>query len=162
MIKAYAQTIKNAKMSKEDLKNHMIKQRAADSVPVTGIFENKETPGGSLCFNFKKWPGDEYLQFELIDGEQYTLPKAVVNHITNGCNYGEYEYLSEQSGLKGIRAGANDGLGNSKDNFRIKRKVHRFGFRPTSYYEGMFEDNMNTTQQIVHVEAAPAPMLKAK
>lgn len=57
------------------------KQSEKDHQMIKGKFTFKEVPGGTLCFSFFKYKGDNILRYELKDGEIYTLPYMVAKHL---------------------------------------------------------------------------------
>ena len=63
------------------------KQYNRDHQIIKGRFTFKEVPGGTLCFSYFKYKGDEVLRYELKDGETYDLPYMVAKHLaTNVFN----------------------------------------------------------------------------
>lgn len=155
---SYSQLQKNSKMSKEELKSYMIKKREDDEQPITGIFENKQRPGHDLKFSFKMWPDSPKYQFHLIDGEQDTIPKGVMNWI-NSRAIPQYEYITTNNPNVGaVQSGFTstpDGR-TANQPYRIAKMVPKYKFSPTSYYPGMFEDSALKVQpDLVVVEANP-------
>lgn len=63
------------------------KKRERDRKPVRGIFMFKELPGGTLKFSFRAYRNDPIEKFELVDGNVYTLPYGVANHINKNMSY---------------------------------------------------------------------------
>ncbi len=162
MIQFYGSETAKPKMSKEELKQWMVKQQADDEIPVTGIFENKECPGGKAEFSYKWWPGKR-MKITLWDGERYTLPKGIVKWIKKNCAYPDYEYLNQQSGLKGIRAGTGSERGDVpiQENWRVKRMIHRYDFQLTSYVPGFYEE-LNEPKLFVVEQEVPKQAIISK
>lgn len=117
------------RLSKEELKKKIEAMREADSQMVTGMFVNKENPGTSLSFRIKLYPGDDFLEYWLIDGERYSLPRGVAKHLTNGCYFKEYKHMKGQFGDDGIRVGGADGRLKPHEVMYAQKKVHRFNFQ---------------------------------
>ena len=65
------------------------KERTEDARLIHGRFVNRESPGGTLKFYFKKWKGDKLERYELVDGKDYDLPIGVIKHLVNGCKQTE-------------------------------------------------------------------------
>ncbi len=135
------------KMSKAEFAKQMAKMRERDSELVAGIFENKETPGGTLVFNFKQYPGDDFVTYSLTDGERYKIPRGVARHLSTGCYTKEYKHLKGEEGQTGIRAAYNDGILRA-DSMQAMRKVYRFGFNSLEF---MDDDNDLRPSNIVEV-----------
>jgi hypothetical protein len=121
------------KMTKEILKKEIAKKKERDSEMVTGIFKNLEAPGGSVRFVFDIY-GEGLKNYELFDGERYTIPRGVARHLNNGCFYKEYRHLKGEFGDQGIRAGYNDGSLKA-ENMYSTRKVHRFSFQSLEFMD---------------------------
>lgn len=94
-----------------------------DHREVTGVFRNFETQGGGLKFYYRKWKGDNIMMFEMEDGQEYTVPRMVADHLNNKCWYGQHEHASDISGKKVTR---------------LAKKIHRFGF-----YNNKFSEDEN-------------------
>jgi len=133
------------KISREDLKKQIANMRDRDSELVTGIFKNLENPGsggskGSVVFNYKAYPGEENVVYELLDGERYTLPRGVARHLNCNCFYREYQHLSGEYGQAGVRCAAPDGRLKTRD-MQASRKVHRYAFHSLDYMDDDLDMN---------------------
>lgn len=65
------------------------KEREADAKIVRGKFINRENPGASLTFHYKKYKGEPLKTYRLIDGNEYDLPVGVIKHLVNNCQVEE-------------------------------------------------------------------------
>lgn len=63
------------------------KKRERDRKMVKGIFMFKELPGGTLRFAYRAYRNDPIEKFELTDGQVYSLPYGVANHINSNMSY---------------------------------------------------------------------------
>lgn len=144
------------KMTKEQLAKEILKLRDRDKETVTGIFKNLENPArdggkGSVTFGYKAYPGDQYIMYELWDGERYSLPRGVARHLNNNCFYKEYSHLSGEFGQQGIRGGFADGRLNSNNQtagMKVAKKIHRYAFMSLEY---MAEDEDFTPTNLIEV-----------
>lgn len=158
MLIPYDQTKKNSKMSKADLQAYMQKKREDDEQPVAGIFENKENPGKEQEFSYKWWPDQPNMKFILQDGERTTITKGAMNWI-NSRGTPQFEHLSTNTAVGAVQSGytASPNGNITKEPYRVKSMKPRFKFSPTSYYPGMFEDDVkNMHPDLVVVEPNPA------
>jgi hypothetical protein len=119
---------------KAAFKKKLEKLQERDSEMVTGIFKNLENPGGSVQFNYKCYEGEDYLAYELRDGERYVLPRGVARHLNTNCYYKEYKHLGGEFGETGIRAGFNDGRLRG-DKMQASRKIHRYAFHSLEFMD---------------------------
>lgn len=134
-----AESNKPKKITREELARQISKMRERDSEMVTGIFKNHENPAtaggrGSVVFAYKYYPGDDYVTYELCDGERYQLPRGVARHLNNNCFYREYQHLPGEYGESGIRGGVSDGRLKSQS-MQMSRKVHRYAFHSLEYMD---------------------------
>jgi len=140
------------KMSTDELYRYVqkLKDRAAE--PVTGIFKNNEARGGSVRFNYKMWDGDDFTKdYELIDGERYTIPRGVAQHLNNNCFYYEYKHLPREDGEAGVRGASNYTGRIRAEDMTQKRKIHRYEFRSLEF---MDEDLDMYPAKLVEVQSA--------
>jgi hypothetical protein len=143
------------KISREEVKKLIAKLYERDSELVTGIFKNRENPAsssslGSVSFGFKKWPQDDYIEYEFLDGERYTIPRAVAHHLNNQCYYTEYKRLQGEFGQAGVRNAMGDGKLRHHQ-MHTQKKVHRFEFHSLEY---MDDDIDMYPADLVEVRAA--------
>lgn len=73
-------TRKLSDKEKVEAKKKIEEMRERDSVMVTGVFKNLECQGADLAFWFRKYD-EPPRYFHFYDGQQYTIPKMVVDHI---------------------------------------------------------------------------------
>jgi hypothetical protein len=107
------------KLSKEELKKKIQRQREKDRQKVKGVFRFYEMPGGVLSFSYRAYKEDEIENFELVDGQMYEIPLGVAKHLNNNGWYPEYEYIKGEKFVGGY--GVSGGM-------RIAKKKHRYGF----------------------------------
>ncbi len=69
-----------------------------DREMVRGIFRFYEVPGGTMAFPFRKWKWDKTVTYTMIDGEIYTVPRAVAKHLSNNCAYPEHSFKQDDNG----------------------------------------------------------------
>lgn len=80
-------------------------ERQRDREPVIGRFHHHESKGGTLTFTFYKYKGDPVVVYTLVDGCEYTLPRAVVHHLNNNCGRQVHEYTQDADGRRVMRIG---------------------------------------------------------
>lgn len=99
------------KPTKSEVMKKVETQRERDHELVTGIFRfNEHTgKGATLHFRFKKYAGDDFVQYALTDGERYKLPRMVARHLNQNVHYLEYRHLPGEHGKEGMRAAYNNG-----------------------------------------------------
>lgn len=148
----------STKISREELARQIKKLRDRDAEMVTGVFKNLEAPAmggakGAVCFGYKAYPGDEYIFYELWDGERYTLPRGVARHLNNNCFYREYQHLPGEFGQEGIRGGQGAPDGRLKAHtMQMAKKVHRYAFHSLEY----MDDDMDMRPSgLVEVTVSP-------
>ena len=127
------QTVHRPKMTKEDLKKQIERDRSRDAEMVTGIFRFLETPRGTLTFSYHVYPNDPYDFYELTDEERYTLPRGVARHLNNNCSFKEYQQLAGELGRQDIKMGSNADGRLKTNNMMASRKVHRTAFYPLDF-----------------------------
>jgi len=87
---------------------------------VTGRFRNHELNGGSIKFIFHRYKDVGTQKFEFLDGQVYSVPYMVAEHINNNCCYTVHEhYMNEENKVK----------------MRVGSKVQRFSFVPLGFAE---------------------------
>ncbi len=142
------------KMTKSELAKQMQRWIDEDSEEITGTFVNIRHPGQSLSFGFSIYPNQPIETYELMDGEKYRLPRAVVRHLNTGCFYKEYRPASDEFGkpTHGMQQGMlGDGKVVQKD-MQIHKKIHRFMFKVAQY--GDFDLDLQPSE-LVEVTATP-------
>ena len=145
------------KMSQSEMRKKIERMRDRDAELVSGIFRNRENPAnsyqmGSVTFMYKKWPGEEYKTYHLVDGERYKLPRGVVHHLNNNCFYREYVHLPGEKGETGIRTAYNDGSLRA-EKMQASRKVHRYEFVPLDFMDDDLD--MRPASDLVEVTVSP-------
>ncbi len=108
------------------------KQSEKDHQMIKGRFTFKEVPGGTLCFSFLKYKGDNVLRYELKDGETYTLPYMVAKHLATNVYNEVYQNQVDPDG-RPIQVATS--------------KIHRTGFERID-----FDDESFIPSNIITVE----------
>ena len=144
-------TIKRLTTSKEreEFRKKIEKMRERDSELVTGIFKNMENPGGSIEFNIKLYPGDDYVRYHLIDGERYQIPRGVAKHISKNCFVKEYKNMGMQN-FNGSRVqhATHDGSLGGTPTWQVESKRYRFSFQSLEYMDDGADFNQNDIAQV--------------
>jgi len=127
------------KITREELAKKIENMRAKDAELVTGIFKNLENPAtaggrGSVMFGYHAYPNDDFVMYELWDGEKYTLPRGVARHLNNNCYFKEYQQLPGELGQSGVREAIPDGKLN-RNSMQMAKKIHRFAFHSLEYMD---------------------------
>lgn len=94
--------------------------RDKDREMVRGIFRFFEVQGGMMQFSFRKYREDEVENFNLVDGEIYTIPRGVAHHLSNNCWYPEHAYKLDESG---------------KPSMQVTKKKRRCTFEPLDFMD---------------------------
>lgn len=136
---------KNIEVKEVKKKLTLEEQRLRDRQPKRGIFKYHEVPGGVLRFPFKKYKEDPVEQFELFDGQIYTLPLGVAKHLNENCWYPEYSFVKGDPSLK-TGSSYVDSM-----SMNVVGKTRRTSF---SSLEFMGDDDMNQAD-IAQVSYAP-------
>jgi len=109
------------KMTKEEAKKLIEKQRQEDRRMVKGIFKFYECPTASLSFSFKKYKGDPVEHYTLIDGQVYEVPLGVAKHLNNSGWYPVHAYAKSEDGMS--------------PTMRVGQKIHRYGFQSLDFVD---------------------------
>lgn len=126
----YVKTNKK-KMTKEEVKKYFAAQKEKDSELIPGIFQNMENPRGTLVCSIKLYD-DPPVEYDLTDGERYSLPRGVVRHLNNNCWYPEYKHVNGQQGTTGMRGANNAGIPGT-NNWQVMTKVYRYRFNRVDF-----------------------------
>lgn len=92
--------------------------RKRDHQMVKGVFRNMESKGGSVTFSFRKWKEDQVENYTLQDGQVYTLPIMVAEHLRDQCYVQQHTHILDMDGKPMIGRG---------------RKHKRFTFEALSF-----------------------------
>lgn len=99
---------------------------------VRGIFKNLEAPGTGVKFPCRFWKG-AIMNFHLMDGEEYVIPRVVADHLNENCAYKEYHWKSEKGEYtQGKPVGiVRDGFKAMGENFHkeVARRTYRYMFQ---------------------------------
>lgn len=112
--------VKSTGAQKEELKKKLKIQREKDSEMVRGIFRFHEVPGGKLAFPYRAYKGDHVEKYSLVDGQEYTIPFGVANHLNKRCWYPEHAYQLDAEGNPKVRVG---------------KKIQRLSFQSLEFTE---------------------------
>lgn len=123
------------KLTKLELAKKLDALWERDNELVTGIFRYLEHPKGTLRFRYKKYARDEYREYELRDGEKYSLPRMVVRHLNNDVHYLEYKHLGSEAGRFGMRSAVNDGGIKTTETMHAIEKTPRCEFRSLEFMD---------------------------
>lgn len=107
-------------------------QKKKDAEMVRGMFKFYEVPGGSMSFSFRKYKEDPIKRYDMVDGQVYTIPRAVAKHLNNGCWYPEYDHIKGED---------------ARTMYAIKNKVHRCGFQSLEF----MDEDIQTENVVVEV-----------
>jgi hypothetical protein len=58
-----------------------------------------------MRFPFKKYKEDQVENFELYDGQTYTIPLGVAKHLNKNCWYPVHAYAKDDNGLPAMKIG---------------------------------------------------------
>lgn len=95
-------------------------QQDKDKQMVKGVFRNNEVEGGTLRFSYKAYKGDPVENYELVDGQTYTLPLGVAKHLNKNIWYPVHAYTLNEDGVPAKHLG---------------KKVHRCGFQSLEFMD---------------------------
>jgi len=107
---------KKREISASELK----KMRDKDHIVVSGIFRCYEPRGGEMIFSYKKYKGDEVLQYKMKDVVEYQVPAMVAKHLNQNCYYNKHSYVLDSNGDKTICDG---------------KKIHRCSFESMEFQD---------------------------
>ena len=79
--------------------------KARDRQIVRGRFTFLEVPGGTLRFAFRKHQGEPIKNYSLKDGEIYSIPRSVAQHLAISGRYPIHEYQTDEQGKPVVRIG---------------------------------------------------------
>jgi len=127
------ETKKNIKTEKKKAPNTRY-LRDKDREKVKGVFNYYENKDGVLRFAFRKYEGDPIEQYELKDGQVYTLPLGVAKHLNTSGAYRTHEYAIGEDG---------------KPKQKIGTPARRYGFQSLEFTK--FDDT-EEGEKIITVE----------
>jgi len=126
--------VNSKKQRIEELAKKLEYECERDKTMINGVFHYHERPNGLLEFSFMKYKGDRIEKYSLMDGHQYTLPLAVVNHLNKNCSYPIHQHAVDANGVPIVRIG---------------KMVRRCSFSNTDF---MIEDFIPKESNLVTVE----------
>ena len=112
--------LRTKKISRAEAAKKLAYQRDKESEMVRGIFRFHECEGAAMKFPFKKYKGDEVIHYNLMDGQEYTIPLAVARHLNKNGSYPVHAYALSESGASSVRVG---------------HKVRRFSFQSLDFMD---------------------------
>jgi len=118
--------IKSVNLAQLERHNRLEKQKARDQQKVKGIFRFFEQPGGTLNFTYKKHKEEPLKNYSLIDGEVYTIPRGVAEHLNVNCYAAIHERSTDERG---------------KPSTTVGKKVRRTGFQSLDFVDVGEYDN---------------------
>ncbi len=80
--------------------------RRRDQEMVTGVFRFVELPGGTVDLNYRLHKGEPIKKYIFRDGEEYTIPRGLADHLNNNCGHFEASHLVDAQGVPVINAKA--------------------------------------------------------
>lgn len=83
----------------------MRRMREKDNKMVKGIFRCFEPREGSMTFSFRKYKGDKLEKYTMIDGETYTIPLMVAQHLNKNCWYPKHCHVLDLNGNASVEVG---------------------------------------------------------
>jgi hypothetical protein len=136
------ETLKKAGMTPSDIRKRFTREsllqiiaymRDEDSQQVEGTFKSYESQK-SIKFSYKGHAGDQPKRHEMVDGQTYTIPIGLANHINNDCSYPVHAYTKGDDGEPSIKVG---------------RTVQRFGFQNTNFIS---ISDLNQHKKLITIE----------
>ncbi len=115
-------------------------EREKDRTPVRGIFNFHEVPGGRVEFSYKKYKGEKVENYDLRDGNIYTIPLGVARHLNKNGWYPVHMHAVDEQG---------------KPLAKIGQKVRRFGFQSLEFID--IEDLSPEGSHVLTVEKVTTP-----
>ena len=119
-------------------------ERQKKNRTVRGRFMFLEVPQGRTVFPWRAYPGDPVKTYTLVDGEIYTIPICLAEHLNNNCKYAIYEHEMSPS-----EAAIKQQLGHP---VKVKRYVHRYSFQPLDFMGSEDLQAISPSPDIVEVE----------
>lgn len=113
-------TVAQIDAKKSKVKANLKYMRDKDREPVKGIFKFYEVEGGSMSFSYKAYKEDPVENYELHDGEMYTIPLGVAKHLNKNGWYPVHAYTTDENGRPSMKVG---------------QKVRRFGFQSLEFVD---------------------------
>jgi len=107
-------------------------QRDKDREMVKGVFRFFEVPGGSMSFVYKAYKQDQVERYDMVDGQQYTVPLGVAKHLNKNGWYPEYAFVPGDSEM---RTGMASQVFGQNQMMRVQHKVRRFAFQSLEFLD---------------------------
>ena len=114
-------------------------QQDKDRELVKGMFKFYEVPGGNMRFSIKLYKGDEVQNYDMNDGEIYTIPLGVAKHLNKNGWYPQHIYALDENG---------------KPAMKIGHKIRRCGFQSLDFLD---IDEFEKPSPIITVEKITQP-----
>jgi len=103
---------------KKELAKKLQEQREKDNEMVKGIFKFYEVPGGRMEFVLQLNKEDGLQQYDMIDGQIYTVPRGTARHLNTTGWYPVHAHTTDEHG---------------KPSMKIGTKVRRYGFQSLEF-----------------------------
>mgnify|MGYP001564099196 CR=1 FL=1 len=113
-------TVAQINEKKSKIKANLKYMRDRDREPVKGIFRYHEVEGGSMSFSYKAYKEDPVENYELYDGQVYTVPFGVAKHLNKNGWYPVHAYTTDENG---------------KPSMKVGQKVRRFSFQSLEFVD---------------------------
>lgn len=125
------------KMTKAELAKKIDSMKERDMELVTGIFRYIEKPRQTLKFRYKKYAGEEFVEYTFKDGERYRIPRMVARHLNQNCYYVEYKHLEGQfaKAVGGAHAASSARSEYDQSKMYGITKIHRTEFRSLEFMD---------------------------
>ena len=112
--------VKKEEVKKTEDKSMEQIQFERDHKMVRGKFIYHEVRGGELGFPFRKYREDKVVNYNMKDGEIYTVPRMVAEHLNTNCSYPAWDYKSDDQG---------------RPVMSIAEKIRRCSFQPLDFID---------------------------
>ena len=122
-----------SKSNAAKLKSKLEAVMKKDLKVVRGMFKNHEIVGGSIKFIFHRYKEVGTQKYEFRDGEIYSVPYMVAEHINTNCAYKVHEHYRNDE---------------NKVQMRIGSKVQRFSFVPLDFTEETGLSSVVTVERV--------------
>lgn len=97
--------LRNQTVDRDSKHDALIEAWKEDSRLVKGIFRCREPAGGSVSFFFRKYKFDPTVKYDMVDGEEYTIPLGVAKHLNHNCNYPVHSHILGADGQPVLNTG---------------------------------------------------------
>lgn len=127
----------DARKDRASAAKYIKQMREKDRQMVRGIFKFYEVPHGRMAFSYRAYAEDEVENFDMIDGEIYTIPLGVAKHLNKNGWYPVHAHVMNEAGTHQVKVGS---------------KVRRFGFQSLDFMDIEDLDNSKSLVTVEHVK----------